>query len=212
AYENINIAVKLVMAGGSSYTDDYMVKLRTHESDRVRLLDWVSGERLEELLTNAMLFVLPSDLEGLSLALLEAMGAGICTLASDIPENREVIGDAGFTFVPGDVTDLERMLRLLIEDPQIREITGLRARERVREFYQWDSVATEVQEIYLRLMRSSPSTGKRLHSAPLGRASLRYRCCSLARSSKWPDGGRPCCNGGVHLLALIRRAIEFPLF
>ena len=118
----------------------------------------MAGEALNDLLTNATLFVLPSDLEGLSLALLEAMGAGLCTLASDIPENREVIGDAGFTFVPGDVTDLERMLRLLIEAPQIREITGFRARERVREFYQWDSVAAEVQEIYLRLMRSSPST------------------------------------------------------
>src|SRR5213076_1526245 len=116
AYENINIAVKLVMAGGSSYTDDYMVKLRTHESDRVRLLDWVSGERLEELLSNAMLFVLPSDLEGLSLALLDAMGAGVCSLTSDIPENRELVDDAGFTFRHSDVQDLERILRLLISD------------------------------------------------------------------------------------------------
>src|SRR5437667_9068742 len=105
-----------------------------------------------------MVFVLAVDLEVLYFAVLEAIGGGVCALASDIPENREVIGDAGFTFAPGDVKDLERMLRLLIEAPQIREITGLRARERVREFYQWDSVATEVQEIYLRLMRSSPST------------------------------------------------------
>src|SRR3989449_9573301 len=158
AYKRIDTDGKLVFAGGSSHADDYMAALHRHESDRIRFVDWVAGEALNDLLTNATLFVLPSDLEGLSLALLEAMGAGLCTLASDIPENREVIGDAGFTFVPGDVTDLERMLRLLIEGPQIREITGLRARERVREFYQWDSVATEIQEIYLRLMRSSPST------------------------------------------------------
>jgi len=158
AFKRIETDVKLVLAGGSSHSDDYMAALHCHESDRIRFVDWVAGEALNDLLTNAMLFALPSDLEGLSLALLEAMGAGLCTLASDIPENREVIGDAGFTFVPGDVTDLERMLRLLIEAPQIREITGFRARERVREFYQWDSVAAEVQEIYLRLMPSSPST------------------------------------------------------
>ena len=48
-----------------------------------------------------MLFVLPSDLEGLSLALLDAMGAGLCVLASDIPENREAVEDAGFTFRQG---------------------------------------------------------------------------------------------------------------
>jgi glycosyltransferase involved in cell wall biosynthesis len=51
-----------------------------------------------ERLTNAMLFVLPSDLEGLSLALLDAMGAGLCVLTSDVPENREAVEQAGFTF------------------------------------------------------------------------------------------------------------------
>lgn len=60
-----------------------------------------------------MLFVLPSDLEGLSLALLDAMGAGVCVLVSDIPENRERGDGSGFTFRHGDQNDLERMLRLL---------------------------------------------------------------------------------------------------
>jgi glycosyltransferase involved in cell wall biosynthesis len=43
---------------------------------------------------------LPSDLEGLSLSLLDAMGAGVCVLASDTPENKEAIADTGFTFMP----------------------------------------------------------------------------------------------------------------
>jgi trans-aconitate methyltransferase len=68
--------------------------LRQHQSDQIRVLDWVSGEPLDELLTNAMLFVLSSDLEGLSLALLDAVGAG-GVLASDIPENREVVHGSG---------------------------------------------------------------------------------------------------------------------
>jgi glycosyltransferase involved in cell wall biosynthesis len=146
----------------SSHSNDYMTALHRHESRKVRLFDWVAGDALDDLLTNTMLFVLPSDLEGLSLALLEAMGAGICTLASDIPENREVIGDAGFTFRAGDVADLERMLCMLIEAPEIRENTGLRARDRVPKLYQWDSVATEVRGIYLQLMNASP--GPQTHS------------------------------------------------
>ena len=160
AFKKIETDVKLVLAGGPSYSNDYITALHRHESDKIRLLDWVAGDALDDLLTNTMLFVLPSDLEGLSLALLDAMGAGVCTLASDIPENREVIGDAGFTFRAGNVHDLKRMLQLLIASPQMREITGLRARERVRELYRWDKVAGEVLEIYLELMCASPGTAK----------------------------------------------------
>ena len=99
----------------------YAKRLRRHQSDRIRVLDWVSGEALDELPTNAMLFVLPSDLEGLSLALLDAVGAGVCVLASDIPENRELVDGSGFTFRRGDQDDLERVLRLLISEPEIRK-------------------------------------------------------------------------------------------
>jgi glycosyltransferase involved in cell wall biosynthesis len=60
--------------------------LRRHESDRIRFLPWVSGTDLDELLSNVALFVLPSELEGVSLALLDAMAAGVCALTSDIPE------------------------------------------------------------------------------------------------------------------------------
>jgi len=76
-----------VLAGGSSHTEKYVAHLRAHESDQIKFLDSLSGDALEEVLTNAALFVLPSDLEGLSLALLDAMGAGGCVLASDVPEN-----------------------------------------------------------------------------------------------------------------------------
>ena len=126
AYEQMDTPVKLVLAGGSSHSDAYVKQLRQHQSDRVRILDWVSGEALDELLTNAMLFVLPSDLEGLSLALLDAMGAGVCVLASDVPENCELVEGSGFTFRHGDLDDLERMLRLLISEPEIRKAAAAR--------------------------------------------------------------------------------------
>jgi glycosyltransferase involved in cell wall biosynthesis len=71
AYERMDTEVKLVLAGGSSCSDAYSQELKRRVSGRIRLLDYVSGDAFEELLTNAMLLVLPSDLEGLSLALLE---------------------------------------------------------------------------------------------------------------------------------------------
>ena len=93
---------QLVMAGASSYCDDYSQALRTHASDRIRMLDWVSGETLDELLTNAMIFVLPSDLEGLVAGAARRDGGRPCVLTSDVPENREVVDGAGFTFQCGN--------------------------------------------------------------------------------------------------------------
>jgi len=95
ADEQMDTPVNLVLAGGASHAEAYGKRLRRHQSDRVRILDWVSGEALDERLTNAMLFVLPSD----------------------IPENRELVDGTAFTFRHGDRDDLERMLRLLISEP-----------------------------------------------------------------------------------------------
>jgi glycosyltransferase involved in cell wall biosynthesis len=117
----------------------------------VLFLDWVYGAALDELLTNAALFVLPSDLEGLSLALLDAMGAAVCVLTSDIPENREVIEGTGFTFQPGDATDLARMLRLLLSDRRTRTLAGRNAQARVRERYLWPRIASEIAHSYVEL-------------------------------------------------------------
>jgi len=152
AYEKLNTATKLVMAGASSYCDEYSRRLRTHASDQIVILDWVAGDDLDELLTNAMLFVLPSDMEGLSLALLDAMGAGLCVLSSDVPENREAVEDAGFTFRKGDTNDLADRLRFLIANPAVRESAGLAAKRRVRDQYQWSGIAREVERTYFDAM------------------------------------------------------------
>ncbi len=152
AFERIKTPVKLVLAGGSSHSRGYVERLHKHRSDRVIFLDWVSGEPLDELLTNAMLFVLPSDMEGLSLALLDAMGAEVCVLASDIPENVEVVHDAGFTFRKGDVDDLEKALRSLLWNPMLREHARRQALARVTDQYLWPKIADQVEAMYFALM------------------------------------------------------------
>jgi glycosyltransferase involved in cell wall biosynthesis len=157
AFEHLDTDVKLVMAGAGSYCDDYSRELRTHASDRIRMLDWVSGETLDELLTNAMIFVLPSDLEGLSLALLDAMGAGLCVLTSDVPENRELVDGAGFTFQRGNAADLTDCLRSLIASPALREAAGKVARTRIEEHYQWQQIAEDIESAYFEVLGWKPN-------------------------------------------------------
>jgi glycosyltransferase involved in cell wall biosynthesis len=152
AFEQLQTDVKLVMAGASSYCDDYSRELRIHASDQIRMLEWVSGDTLDELLTNAMIFVLPSDLEGLSLALLDAMGAGLCVLTSDVPENREVVDGAGFTFERGNAGDLADRLRFLIANPSVREAAGRNARKRIEDHYRWEKIAEEIENAYFEIV------------------------------------------------------------
>jgi len=152
AFERIETDIKLVLAGGASYCDAYSRDVLSHASDRIRILSWVSGQDLDELLTNAMLFVLPSQMEGLSLALLDAMGAGICVLASDIAENREAVEGAGFTFRCGSVADLADRLRFLIDNADIREAAGEAARKRVEEHYNWNKLARDVERVYFEVL------------------------------------------------------------
>src|ERR1700687_4395212 len=115
-----------------------------------------------------MLFVPPSDLEGLSVALLDAIGAGVFVLASDIPENRELVDGSGFTFRHGDRNDLERMLRLLISEPEIRKSAASHARNRVRDHYLWARVAREIEDSYLTLAAAN-SVPKSVAANPASR-------------------------------------------
>jgi glycosyltransferase involved in cell wall biosynthesis len=146
----------LVLAGGASHIDTYVGSLRRRQSERIKILDWLSGRDLEEMFTNAALFVLPSDVEGMSLALLDAMGGGVCVLASDIPENLEAIGGAGFTFKSGDVDDLRSMLEVLLSNQDLRAHAGRLAQQRVRQNYLWDTVAAEISSVYYQVLGRQP--------------------------------------------------------
>jgi glycosyltransferase involved in cell wall biosynthesis len=129
------------------------------KNDDIVFPGWVSSHSLDELLTHAMLFVLPSDLEGLSRALLDAMGAGVCVLTSDIPESLEVVNGAGFTFQAGDVNDLKRKLRTLIADSHLRDVAGQSALRQIKRQYLWPGIAQQVEQVYLELAgRRKPVT------------------------------------------------------
>jgi glycosyltransferase involved in cell wall biosynthesis len=163
AAEGLPPGMKLVLAGGSSHSDSYVSALRQHESEQIHFLPWVSGGDLEELLSNAALFVLPSSVEGMSLALLDAMAAGVCVLTSDIPENQEAVESAGFTFHRGDRADLERMLELLIWSPELRRQSAARGRDRIQQEYRWPEIARSIERAYYNVLgwNSTESMPKR---------------------------------------------------
>src|SRR5678815_2659627 len=93
AFADVPGDTRLVLAGGSSHTDEYVSELHSMAAadPRVIMAGYVFGAELEELYSNAAAFVLPSLLEGLPLTLLEAASYGVPIVVSDIPPHLEVV-------------------------------------------------------------------------------------------------------------------------
>lgn len=155
AFKNIQSDMNLVIAGDASYTDKYAENLKemAKSDPRIIMTGGVYGPDKEVLLSQAALFVLPSSVEGLSLALLEAMSYGIYPLVSDIPENTEVVLPAGGSvFRNGDAQDLAKKLEELLADISSLEIKHLHSMiENISEKYSWKNIAFNTEEIYFRL-------------------------------------------------------------
>jgi glycosyltransferase involved in cell wall biosynthesis len=142
----------LAIAGEAHFTDEYVARCRALSGANTRFLGAVYGEDLASLWQHAGLVVLPSSMEGLSIALLEAMSFGRAVLASDIPENVEVLEGIGTTFRSGDAASLGREMRRLLEAPAIRTERGDKGRARIEERYGWDRVVQETLKIYQNLL------------------------------------------------------------
>lgn len=157
AYQEVAGDRPLVLAGDSSFTDDYVDRLRRAAADdpRVRLLGYVYGDDLAELYSNAGVFVLPSALEGLPLTLLEAASYGTPIVASDIAPHVEVLSPAGparRTFVSGSADDLARVLRRVLADPDAERGAADDLRTDVLARYDWDRAAELTEAVYERCL------------------------------------------------------------
>jgi glycosyltransferase involved in cell wall biosynthesis len=166
AFRKLDTDMQLVIAGDAAHAEKYKMLLRELSGGDPRIIftGFVTGEPMEELFSNAYLFCLPSTIEGLPVALLEAMNYGNCCLASDIPENLEALEDYGFTFRNRDPEDLGGVLARLIADPDL--IAGKRdaAREHVRRNYCWDRVTDQMEELYLSLLNRQDRIRTRINS------------------------------------------------
>lgn len=150
AFEKIDTDKKLVIAGGNSQAVEYMEQIHkmAAKDDRIIMTDFVQGQMLEELYSNAYAFILPSDVEGMALSLLEAMSYGNCCLVSDICENTEVTEDKALTFRKGDVADLRRQLVYMLAHPETVREYARQSTDFICGKYNWDEVVDKTIERY----------------------------------------------------------------
>jgi len=154
AYLRLKPSLKLVIAGGPCYTTEYVQQIQDMAAgcENILFTGFVQDDVLAELFSNAYLYVLPSDLEGMPISLLEAMSYGQTCLVSDIEENKAVVGKHGFYFSQGNINSLYKALKKLTSGQQSFEKNNASIIDYVRENFNWDHVALRHNEVYEKLM------------------------------------------------------------
>lgn len=150
AWKGVQTDKTLVIAGAASDTDTYAAGLRKQAEGNGRILftGFVQGQIREELYSNAWVYVLPSELEGMPLSLLEAMSHGCCCLVSDIPECTEVGEDKALQFPKGNSIALQETLQMLLDTPELVQEYREKARRHVCERFRWDETVKKTLELY----------------------------------------------------------------
>ena len=150
AFLKINTDKKLVIAGDTSDTDDYvkMLKEKAAGNPNIIFTGFVSGDVLKEIYSNSYINVLPSDIEGMSLSLLESLAYGNALLCSDIIENTAVAENHAMYFNHGDVLDLAEKLQDMCSDQSIVDRLRAGANEFILNKYSWQDVVNKTYELY----------------------------------------------------------------
>ncbi|MBQ7499295.1 MAG: glycosyltransferase family 4 protein [Clostridia bacterium] len=159
AYKRIKTDKKLVIAGSIEPQTEYIASVleKAKGCDNIIFTDFVSGKTLAELFSNCYVYILPSDLEGMPMSLLEAVGYNTRVIVSDIPENTDCLDGYGNSFEHGDSDSLRKVLEHCLAHEELRDSDfkidsspeeTQRIRSELIAKYDWDNITDRTLEIY----------------------------------------------------------------
>lgn len=151
AFQKLDRAdLKLVIVGDTSFTDDYVSELKKQAADNENVIfaGFQTGEELAQLYHNALLFVHPSEAEGLPINVLESLRHGLPTILSNIEESLEASGGYAYFFEKGNADDLNRQLRRVLRRIRIAQGVARAGQKYVQVTYDWESISLSIEELY----------------------------------------------------------------
>jgi glycosyltransferase involved in cell wall biosynthesis len=152
AYRQVETHLPLIMVGDAPYAKAYLEEVKRAADPRVRFIGYRFGDDYHALQANARLYIQATEVGGTHPALVEAMGHRNAIVAHDVPEHREVLGDAGRFFARGDSPSLTKAIAALLADDAEVEMLRALASERVARHYSWDAVASEYEAYFEELL------------------------------------------------------------
>lgn len=162
AFNQTNTEKKLVIAGDTSDTDSYVAELKNMAQGNSNILftGFLLGEELEELYSNAYVYVIPSDLEGMPMSLLEAMAYGNCVIGSNIPEIANVVKQHAILFEKSNVDDLREKLQTCSDNPELVKKYKKEVSDFVCSEYDWNKIVCELKQVYERVFNKQKKVEK----------------------------------------------------
>jgi len=152
AYRRVPDALPLVIVGDDPYEHSYKRELHSLATDKVIFTGQRFADAYIELSQNARAFIMPATIEATRLVLLDQLGMGKAIIYHDCAATREVLGDAGIPFGPGDpVNSLAEKLAWSGKHPDACAEFGRKARRRAEEF-RWETVLARYEEIFGRVL------------------------------------------------------------
>ena len=148
AFEKVLTDKKLVIVGGANQGSEFAERVTRTDDPRIVFPGYMYGADVHTLMRQAYAYIQPSDLEGLSPAVLENMGLGTPVICSDIRENLFVVGDTAITFRRSDVEDLAAAIRYAIANGVQLARNAANAAKRSAEMFSWESVTTQHEAVF----------------------------------------------------------------
>ncbi|WP_111308751.1 DUF1972 domain-containing protein [Confluentibacter sediminis] len=150
SYLELNTHYPLVIIGddveNNEYRDYIFSTYNAHP--KIKLLGYRFGDEYEAILSNALMYVSASELEGTSPSLLAAMGAKTCTLVNGIEENLTTLGGSGSVFEKNDYNDLVKKWQYYIDNPTIIDKMALKGYKYVLENYSWSKISKDYISLF----------------------------------------------------------------
>jgi len=153
AFEKVKTDLKLVIVGDAPYNSKYIAELKKTKDPRIIFTGYVFGQGYKELQSNAYFYIQATEVGGTHPALLEGMGYGNCVLANDVPEHREVLGEAGLMFTTQEPDDLTNKIQFLLDNPEVVEKYRNLAVKRIEQEYTWGKITNDYERLFMRMLR-----------------------------------------------------------
>lgn len=153
AFERVKTNKKLMIVGDSPFSVDYVRQLKKTKDPRIIFTGYIFGQGYGEFQSHAYCYIQATEAGGTQPALVDAMGYGNCILANDVPQHREVLGEAGIYFSVKDIQDLATKLQHITDHPAEVKLYSGKALKRVREKYSWDKVTSDYEQLFRNMLR-----------------------------------------------------------